>query len=103
MSENLILAIFLQAWLQSLPWPSRPDIRHRILAQFEAINQVADALRRARDGHAPSTHPRGESCRRFWPSSRWSPWQPEKLEADQSFRRRSDPVSNQLYDGDDRS
>jgi hypothetical protein len=67
MSENLILAIFLQAWLQSLPWPSRPDLRYRILAQFEAINQVADALRRATDGHAPSTHPRGESCRRSGP------------------------------------
>jgi len=45
-SENLVIAIFLQAWLQSSPWPSRLDIRHRILAQFEAINQVADALRR---------------------------------------------------------
>jgi hypothetical protein len=58
MSENLMIAIFLQAWLQSSPWPSPLDIRHRILAQFEAINQVADALRRAADGHAPSTHPR---------------------------------------------
>jgi hypothetical protein len=57
-SENLLIAIFLQVWLQSSPWPSRLDIRHRILAQFEAINQVADALRRAADGHAPSTHPR---------------------------------------------
>jgi hypothetical protein len=45
MSENLIIAIFLQAWLQSSPGPRRLDIRHRILAQFEAINQVADALR----------------------------------------------------------
>ena len=32
MSENLVIAIFLQAWLQSSPWPSRLDIRHRILA-----------------------------------------------------------------------
>jgi hypothetical protein len=46
MSENLIIAIFLQAWLQSSPWARHLDIRHRILAQFEAINQVADALRR---------------------------------------------------------
>ncbi len=46
MSENLMIAIFLEAWLQSSPWPRRLDIRHRILAQFEAINQVADALRR---------------------------------------------------------
>ena len=46
LSENLIIAIFLQAWLQSSAWPRRLDIRHRILAQFEAINQVADALRR---------------------------------------------------------
>ncbi len=58
MSENLMIAIFLEAWLQSSPWPRRLDIRHRILAQFEAINQVADALRRAADGHAPSAHPR---------------------------------------------
>jgi len=73
-----MIAIFLEAWLQSSPLPGRLDIRHRILAQFEAINQVADALRRAADGHAPSAHPRGVSCRRFWPSSRWSPWQREK-------------------------
>ena len=46
MSENLMIAIFLEAWLQNSPWPRRLDIRHRILAQFEAINQVADALRR---------------------------------------------------------
>ena len=58
MSENLMIAIFLEAWLQSAPWPNRLDIRHRILAQFEAINQVADALRRAADGHALSAHPR---------------------------------------------
>jgi hypothetical protein len=57
-SENLMIAIFLEAWLQSSPWPGRLDIRHRILAQFEAINQVADALRRAADGHAPSARPR---------------------------------------------
>jgi hypothetical protein len=44
MSENLIIAIFLQAWLQSSPWPRHVDIRHRIVAQFEAINQVADLL-----------------------------------------------------------
>ena len=78
MSEHLMIAIFLEAWFQSSPWPRRPDIRHRILAQFEAINQVAEALCRAADGHAPSAHPRGVSCRRFWPSSRWSPWQREK-------------------------
>ena len=58
MSENLMIAIFLEAWLQSSPWPRRLDTRHRILAQFEAINQVADALRRAADGHAPSAYPR---------------------------------------------
>ena len=58
MSENLMTAIFLEAWLQSSPWPKRLDIRHRILAQFEAINQVADALCRAADGQAPSFHPR---------------------------------------------
>jgi hypothetical protein len=78
MGENLMIAIFLEAWFQSSPWPKRLDIRHRILAQFEAINQVAEARRRAADGHAPSAHPRGVSCRRFWPSSRWSPWQQEK-------------------------
>jgi len=53
-----MIAIFLEAWLQSSPWPGRLDIRHRILAQFEAINQVANALRRAADGHPPSAHPR---------------------------------------------
>ena len=58
MSENLMIAIFLEAWLQSSPWPNRLDSRHRILAQFEAINQVADALRRAADGYAPSAYPR---------------------------------------------
>jgi hypothetical protein len=57
MSENLMIAIFLEAWFQSSPWPNRLDGRHRILAQFEAINRVADALRRAADGHAPSAHP----------------------------------------------
>ena len=58
MSKSLLIAIFLQAWLQSSPWPDRLDSRQRILAQFEVINQVADALRRAGDGHAPSAHPR---------------------------------------------
>jgi hypothetical protein len=58
MSENLMNAIFLEAWLQSSPWPGHLDNRHRILAQFEAINQVAHALRRAVDGHAASAHPR---------------------------------------------
>ena len=58
MSENLMIAIFLEAWLQSSPRSGRPDIRVRILAQFEVINQVANALRRAADGHAPSAHPR---------------------------------------------
>ena len=58
MSENLMIAIFLEAWLQSSPWPNRLDSRHRILAQFAAINRVADALRRAADGYAPSAHPR---------------------------------------------
>jgi len=58
MSKSLLIAIFLEAWLQSSPWPERPDSRQRILAQFEAINQVADALRRAADGHAPLAHPR---------------------------------------------
>ena len=58
MSENLMIAIFLEAWLQSSPWPNRLDSRHRILAQFAAINRVADALCRAADGYAPSAHPR---------------------------------------------
>jgi hypothetical protein len=63
MSENLVIAIFLQAWLQSSPWPSRLDIRHRILAQFEAINQVADALHRAAYGHGiPEDVVGGESA-----------------------------------------
>jgi hypothetical protein len=46
-SKNLVLAIFLEAWLQSSPRPNRLDSRRRILVQFEAINQVANALRRA--------------------------------------------------------
>ena len=46
-SKKLMIAIFLEAWLQSSPRPDRLDSRQRILAQFEAINQVADALRRA--------------------------------------------------------
>ncbi len=58
MSESLLIAIFLQAWLQSSPWPDRLDSRHRILGQFEVINRVADALRRAADGYTPSAHPR---------------------------------------------
>ena len=58
MSENLMITIFLEAWLQSSPWPERPDSRQRVLAQFEVINQVADALRGAADGHSPSAHPR---------------------------------------------
>jgi hypothetical protein len=58
MSKSLLIAIFLQGWLQSSPWPDRLDNRQRILAQFEVINQVADALLRAADGHSPSTHPR---------------------------------------------
>ena len=53
MSENLIIAIFLQAWLQSSPWPRHLDIRHRILAQFEAINQVADLLAGAEQHQQP--------------------------------------------------
>jgi hypothetical protein len=58
-SKNLMIAIFLEAWLQSSPRPNRRDSRQRILIQFEAINQVADALRRA----APFTHleARGQS------------------------------------------
>jgi len=58
MSKSLLIAIFLQAWLESSPWPNRLNSRQRILAQFEVINQVADALRRAADGHSPSAHPR---------------------------------------------
>jgi len=58
MSKSLFIAIFLEAWLQSSPWPNRVDSRHRILAKLEAINRVADALRRAADGYAPSAHPR---------------------------------------------
>ena len=58
MSKSLLIAIFLEAWLQSSPWPDRQGSRQRILAQFDAINQVADALHRAADGDSPSAHPR---------------------------------------------
>jgi hypothetical protein len=58
MSKSLLIAIFLESWLQSSPWPDRLDSRHRILAKFEAINRVADTLRRAAEGHAPLAHPR---------------------------------------------
>ena len=58
MSKSLLIAIFLEAWLQSSSRPDRLDSRQRVLAQFEVINQVADALRGAADGHSPSAHPR---------------------------------------------
>jgi hypothetical protein len=58
MSKSLLIAIFLEAWLQSSPWPNRLDRRHRILAQFEVINQVADAPHRAAERHALTAPPR---------------------------------------------
>ena len=68
MSEHLVIAIFLEAWLQSSPWPNRVDSRHRILAKFEAINRVADALRRAAEGHAPLAHPRRLAQAGYYPN-----------------------------------